>query len=68
MVDKSRGYNLPKALCIRGRTHKIFECEGHCQIIIHQMDLAVHKGFDVSIATQPEEERMQRHRIIETSE
>ena len=30
--------------------------------------LADHKGSDVSIGTQSEEERMQRHRIIETSE
>lgn len=30
--------------------------------------MAVHKGSDVSIDTQPEEERMQRHRIIDISE
>ena len=32
----SRGYNLPKALCIRGRTHKVIEYEGHCRITIQQ--------------------------------
>jgi hypothetical protein len=33
---QNRGYNLPKALCIRGRTHKVIEKEGHCRIIIQQ--------------------------------
>jgi hypothetical protein len=28
----------------------------------------VHKGSDVSISTQPEEEGMQRNRFMETSE
>ena len=28
----SRGYNLPKALCIRGKAHKVIEYEGRCQI------------------------------------
>ena len=55
MVEKSRGYNLPKALCIRGKAHKVIEYEGHCQINPTK-DLVVHKGFDVSIGTQPEEE------------
>ena len=31
-------------------------------------DLAVHKGFDVSIGTQSEEERMQGNLIIETTD
>ena len=31
-------------------------------------DLAVPKGFDVSIGTQPEEERMQGDLIIETTD
>ena len=31
-------------------------------------DLAAHKGSDVSIHTQLEEERMQMHQILETSE
>ena len=30
-------------------------------------DLVVHKGSDVSIGTQPEEERMQGGQIIETT-
>ena len=31
-------------------------------------NLVVHKGSDVSIGTQPEEERMQKLQIIETFE
>ena len=31
-------------------------------------DLVVHKGSDVSIGTQPEEERMQGDQIIETTD
>ena len=31
-------------------------------------DLVVHKGSDVSICTQPEEERMQGDHIIETTD
>ena len=31
-------------------------------------DLVVHKEYDVSIGTQPEEERMQGDRIIETTD
>ena len=31
-------------------------------------DLVVHKGSDVSIGTQPEEERMQGDRSIETTD
>ena len=30
-------------------------------------DLVVHKGSDVSIGTQPEEERMQGDQLIETT-
>jgi len=36
MFDKNRGYNLPKALCIRGITHKVIEYEGYCQITAQQ--------------------------------
>ena len=31
-------------------------------------DLMVHKGSDVSIGTQPEEERMQMQQVMESSE
>lgn len=31
-------------------------------------DLVAHKGSDVSIRTQPEEERMQRQHVMESSE
>ena len=29
---KSRGYDLPKALSIRGKAHKLIEYEGRCRI------------------------------------
>ena len=32
MVDKRRGHNLPKAICIREKTHKVIEYEGHRRI------------------------------------
>ena len=64
-VRQSRGYNLPKALCIREKTHKVIEYEGRCRIKSNKA-MMVHKGSDVSIGTQPEEESMQRHWIIET--
>ena len=35
---------------------------------IRQKGLVVHKGSDVSISTQPEEERMQGDQIIETTD
>ena len=30
--SQSRGYNLPKALCIRGKAHRLIEYEGRCRI------------------------------------
>ena len=30
--SQSRGYNLPKALCIRGKAHKLIEYEGRCRM------------------------------------
>ena len=35
---------------------------------IRQKGLVVHKGSDVSISTQPEEERMQGDQTIETTD
>ena len=32
MVDKRKGYNLTKALCIRGKSHKLIEYEGRCRM------------------------------------
>ena len=55
------------ALCIRERTSKVIEYEGRCRIKSNKV-LMVHKGSDVSIGSQPEEESMQRHWIIETTE
>ena len=31
-AGESRGYNLPKALCDRGKAHKLIEYEGCCRI------------------------------------
>ena len=53
------------ALYIRERTSKVIEYEGRCRIKSNKV-LMVHKGSDVSIGTQSEEESMQRHWIIET--
>ena len=64
MGVKTRGYNLLKALCIRERTSKVIEYEGRCRIKSNKV-LMVHKGSDVSIDTQPEEESMQTPWIIE---
>ena len=67
MVYESGGYHLPKALCIRGKAHKVIEYEGCCQIKSTK-DLVVHEGSDVSNRTQPEEERMQGGQIIEVTD
>ena len=34
--SQSRGYNLPKALCIRGKAHKVIVYEGRCRIEPHK--------------------------------
>ena len=68
MVDKSRGYNLPKALCIRERTSRGFCIRRTLSDDISTKDPTVHSGADVSIGTQPEEERMQRQQIMAISE
>ena len=36
MLEKGRGYNLPKALCIRERTHRVIKYEGRYRITIQQ--------------------------------
>ena len=58
---------MPKAICTREKTHKVIEYEGRCRMKSIK-DLVVHKGYDVSIGTQPEEERMQGDQIIETTD
>ena len=63
----SRGYNLSKALCIRGRTQG-FENRQERSDNNPPKDMADHKEFDVSNNAQPEEEIVQRHRIIEAAE
>ena len=53
----SRRYNVPKALCIRGRTHKVIENEGHCRIIIQQwIGRSITEPMWVSVPTQRKKE------------
>ena len=63
MVDKRRGYNLPKALCIREELTRLLNMRALLDNNATK-DLVVHKGSDVSIIVQPEEV-MQEHHIIE---
>ena len=67
MVEKAEDTIYQKALCIQGKAHKVIEYAG-CYLINPTKDLVVHKGSDVSIGTQPEEERMQGGHILETSD
>ena len=66
-VRQGRGYNLPKALCIREKTHKVIEYEGRCRMKSNKGSRG-HKGSGVSIGTHPEEETMRRHWIIEATD
>ena len=68
MVDKNRGYNLPKALCIRERTSRGFCIRRTLLDDISTKDPTVHSEADVSIDTQLEEETMRRHWIIEATD
>ena len=68
MGDKTRGYNLPKALCIREGTSRGFCIRRTLSDDISINDPTVHSGADVSIGTQPEEETMRRHWIIEATD
>ena len=68
MGDKTRGYNLLKALCIKERTSRGFCIRKTLSDDIPTKDPTVHSGADVSIGTQPEEVTMQRHWIIETTD
>ena len=65
MGDKRRGYNLPKALCIKERTSRGFCIRRTLSDDISAKDPMVHSGADVSIGTQTEEETMRMHWIIE---
>jgi hypothetical protein len=67
MVDKRRGYNLPKALCIREKLSR-FQMLRTLSDNNPIMDLVIHHGVDVSIGNQSEGEWLQRHRLIKTSE
>ena len=68
MGDKRRGYNLPKALGIRERTSRGLCIRRTLSDDISTNDPTVHSGADVSIGTQPEEETMRRHWIIEAND
>jgi hypothetical protein len=48
MANKNRGYNLPKALCIRGELTRVWML-GTLSDINPTMDLAIHDGVEVSI-------------------
>jgi hypothetical protein len=61
---KGISHDLPKGNKYRGRTPG-FEIMQERSDNNPPKDLADHKGSDVSNNTQPEVERMQRHRIIE---
>ena len=63
MVDKRRGCNLPKALCIREELTRWLNMRALSDNNPTK-DLVVHKGSDVSINVQPEEV-MQGLQIIE---
>ena len=68
MGDKRRGYNLPKTLCIRERTSQGFCIRRTLSDDISTKDPTVYSEADVSIGIQPEEERIQRHKIMAISE
>jgi hypothetical protein len=48
MADKRRGYNIPKALCIRGELTR-FQMLRTLSDNNPAMDLAIHDGVEVSI-------------------
>ena len=64
---QSRGYKFPKALYIRERTSRGFCIRRTLWDDISTKDPMVHSEADVSIGTQPEEETMRRHWIIEAT-
>ena len=68
MVDKNRGYNLPKALGIRERTSRGFWIRRMLLDDITTNEPTVHSETDVSIGTQPEEETMRSHWFIEATD
>ena len=55
-------------LCIRERTSRGFCIQRTLSDDNSSKDLMVHNGADVSIGTQPEEETMQGHWIIEATD
>jgi hypothetical protein len=62
MADKRRGYNIPKALCIRGELTR-FRMIRILSDNNPTMDQSIHDRIDVSIGNQSEGEGMQRHRL-----
>ena len=64
---QSRGYKLSKASYIRERTSRGFCTRRTVSDDISTKDPTVHSEADVSISTQPEEETMRKHWIIEAT-
>ena len=67
MVDKAEDTIYQRHYVSEKRTSKVIEYEGRCRIKSNKV-IMVHKGSDVSIGTQPEEESMQIPWIIETTD
>ena len=67
MVDKAEDTIYQRHYVLGKELPEVFVNEGHCRMINSTEDLTVHNGADVSIDTQSEEETMQRHFIIETT-
>ena len=65
MVGQIREQDLPIVLCIPKRTPRGFCIRRTLLDDNSTKDLMVHNGANVSIGTQPEEERMQGDPIIE---
>ena len=64
---ESRGYNLPKALCIRGNAHKVIEYEGRCQIKPNKGSGGP-QGIRREYRYSTRGRRMQGDQIIETTD
>ena len=68
MVGQIIERDLPMVLCIPKITSRGFCIRRTLSDDNSTKDLMVHNGADVSIGTQPEEESMQTHWIIEIAE
>ena len=68
MVGQIIERDLPMVLCIPKRTSRGFCIRRTLSNDISTKDPTVLSETDVSIGTQPEEESMQRHWVIETTD